>query len=791
MGRERKGGRPSATRTGTVRRLLTGGVAVAFAVAGTVTATTVVAPVAQAAATVQDLEHGTTATDLAQSLAGQGVVVSNVTHTGSNNAAGSFVGAESSVGFDGGVVLGSGSVQTTASHPAPCTKGVEGPNQCDGNTASNGSAGDADLTALSGFPTLDASVLEFDFTPIDATAQFRYVFSSDEYSEFANSSYNDVFAFYVNGVNCAVVPGTSDPVSINTINGGNPLGTNAVHPEFYRDNTFGGSSPIDSEMDGLTTVLTCTAAVNANVSNHMKLAIADASDSSLDSNVFIEAGSLVSGTQISTTLTGGDQTGASISVPPGTPTHDSAVLSGTNIGTATGSVTYAVFSDAECTNLVTGAGIKTVTAGIVPDSDPVTLTTPGTYYWQAVYSGDDGAHTAVTSACGDEVQTVTGATGALLLALSPGTSTRTLGDPPPALALHASRDGAPVTGLAVTFTVVSGPDAGQTGEAQTDGSGDASFVAPAAAVAGTDLIRATATDGESTISSNDATVTWSPAEVGSIAVEGATSPSTITTDSNTLGHFVITNTGATTLTGVYALVDVSAGAVGLRAATSQGGCSSFSGPTVACLIGTIAPGQSVTVDVVADSASLPPGSQITMSIAVHAEGETPVPGAATADVVQPAPGEAIGFVGPGETIATGTKATATDNTIASLRIPSYGPGAPITLRAETEGVETFCGGQRCDGKILFVSPFVGYTDPKRPVRLKITWDKTVAGRGTKGKLYVQKAPGGPITTVPMCDRTDKHIAIPSPCIHEKEKFGSGDIQYEVMLLSGDPRFSRR
>ena len=36
------------------------------------------------------------------------------------------------------------------------------------------------------------------------------------------------------------------------------------------------------------------------VDNHLKLAIADGSDLNLDSNVFIQAGSLVSGTQIST-----------------------------------------------------------------------------------------------------------------------------------------------------------------------------------------------------------------------------------------------------------------------------------------------------------------------------------------------------------------------------------------------------------------------------------------------------------------------------------------------------------
>jgi len=42
-------------------------------------------------------------------------------------------------------------------------------------------------------------------------------------------------------------------------------------------------------MDGLTTVLTCNAAVKPNAPNHVKLAIADASDFIYDSNVFLEA----------------------------------------------------------------------------------------------------------------------------------------------------------------------------------------------------------------------------------------------------------------------------------------------------------------------------------------------------------------------------------------------------------------------------------------------------------------------------------------------------------------------
>ena len=140
----------------------------------------------------------------------------------------------------------------------------------------------------------------------------------------------------------------------------------------------------------------------------MKLAIADGSDSALDSNVFIEAGSLVSGTQISTTLTGGAQTGAAITVPSGTAVHDSTTLSGVNIATAGGTVVYSVFSDPACQTPAGSGGTKTVTNGVVPDSDPITLNAAGTYRWIAAYSGD-GTHNAVAGSCGDETVTVTGA----------------------------------------------------------------------------------------------------------------------------------------------------------------------------------------------------------------------------------------------------------------------------------------------------------------------------------------------------------------------------------------------
>jgi uncharacterized repeat protein (TIGR01451 family) len=80
--------------------------------------------------------------------------------------------------------------------------------------------------------------------------------------------------------------------------------------------------------------------------------------------------------------------------------HDSATLSGATAD-AGGKVTYTVYSDSECSTKFADAGTVTVANGSVPDSNPVTFNTPGTYYWQASYSGDNNNQPAV-STCTDE-----------------------------------------------------------------------------------------------------------------------------------------------------------------------------------------------------------------------------------------------------------------------------------------------------------------------------------------------------------------------------------------------------
>ena len=242
-----------------------------------------------------DLTTGLTPEDLVNTMLGGGVSVSNVNYAGVNHAAGTFSGGTGIIGFESGIVLSTGDIYS-----------VVGPNTADDTTTDNGMPGDADLDSLiPGYTTFDACVLEFDFVPTSDVVTFEYVFGSEEYNEYVFSNYNNVFGFFINGVNCALIPGTSTPVAINNVNGGNPFGVGAVNPAYYRNNDPDDPGPptIDTELDGLTVVLSVTADVNAGETNHIKLAIADAGDAILDSDVFIAAESFVAPTLTLTPIT--------------------------------------------------------------------------------------------------------------------------------------------------------------------------------------------------------------------------------------------------------------------------------------------------------------------------------------------------------------------------------------------------------------------------------------------------------------------------------------------------------
>jgi hypothetical protein len=232
-------------------------------------------------------------------LLGQGVSVSNITFNGVpatmvTEQAGEFDGTSTVLGIGQGMMLATGDVMNAI-----------GPNNIGSSTLGGGNFGqtDPDLEVLANPQVVnDAAVLEFDFIPTGDSLKFDFVFASDEYLEFVNGV-NDIFGFFLSGPgiagpfsngadNIALIPGTTDPVTINTVN-------DVVNPTYYTINGTGvnfpyNSNPIYPQYDGFTVVITAQALVQCGQTYHIKIAIGDASDTSWDSAVFLKAGSFTS-----------------------------------------------------------------------------------------------------------------------------------------------------------------------------------------------------------------------------------------------------------------------------------------------------------------------------------------------------------------------------------------------------------------------------------------------------------------------------------------------------------------
>src|SRR6478735_7485815 len=196
----------------------------------------------------------TTPDALAAFLVGSGVEVSGARISGAPEAIGSFSGM-SAVGVPSGVALSTGRV---SSLPGPYDQPMV--------SGTFETPGDADIEALVGARTLDAATLEFDFRPTTDSIAFTYVFGSMEYPEWVDKSFNDAFAFIIDGENCALVDGK--PVSVDTIN-------DHMNADHYVDNASGSA---DTTLDAFTTPLTCAASVHPGEWNHAKLVIADTVD---------------------------------------------------------------------------------------------------------------------------------------------------------------------------------------------------------------------------------------------------------------------------------------------------------------------------------------------------------------------------------------------------------------------------------------------------------------------------------------------------------------------------------
>tara|TARA_B110000444_G_C18847704_1_gene603205 strand:+ start:2188 stop:4254 length:2067 start_codon:yes stop_codon:yes gene_type:complete len=238
-------------------------------------------------------------------LIGNGIVATNITYSGSEEQLGHLTGGDGIFSLSSGLVLSTD--HATHLSDAGCM---------DTNACMNceGAGVDADLLSVANsVPPLigqvfsvssvnDLCILEFDFEAGGDSISFNYVFGSDEYLEWVNSSYNDIFAFFLSGpgitgpyaspagfpdgaINIAEVPGSDPllPVTISSVN-------DVTNPEYYIDNFSNNGICID----GYTQTFTAASGVQCGEVYHIKLAIADGSDTALESFVVLEEGSFSS-----------------------------------------------------------------------------------------------------------------------------------------------------------------------------------------------------------------------------------------------------------------------------------------------------------------------------------------------------------------------------------------------------------------------------------------------------------------------------------------------------------------
>ena len=242
-------------------------------------------------------------------LLGGGVSANNTSMFGDAIQIGFFNGINTNLGLDSGIVMSTGDIADLD----PSSFGG-------GNSPINTNTDPDLLNVANSVPPLinqpffvsgifDVATIEFDFIPNSDTVSFNYVFGSNEYLTWVNSEYNDVFGFFISGpgitgpysspagfpngsINIATVPNSIPPlpITISSVN-------NVLNSQYYIDNQF--TFPQTFSCNGFTTLFNATTIVQCGETYHIRLALADGSDSSLDSWVFLEAGSFSSNGSVS------------------------------------------------------------------------------------------------------------------------------------------------------------------------------------------------------------------------------------------------------------------------------------------------------------------------------------------------------------------------------------------------------------------------------------------------------------------------------------------------------------
>lgn len=220
------------------------------------------------------------------------IKVSNIKFSGNLNACGLFQAKFKYLDFpDYGLILTNGNVEKAV-----------GPNNNSQTSSVSGYNYNSTFQRISKTRNVfDTTLLEFDLIPESDKIELEYCFASEEYPEYINNQYNDIFVFLISSPasesfqpkNLAVLDDKT-PVSVNNINHRNNKNLyfknvpwNKANMKLYDKQRELIELSYYIQYDGLTKTLKATANVNPNQKYHFKIGITDISDNAYDSAVFI------------------------------------------------------------------------------------------------------------------------------------------------------------------------------------------------------------------------------------------------------------------------------------------------------------------------------------------------------------------------------------------------------------------------------------------------------------------------------------------------------------------------
>ena len=235
-----------------------------------------------------EIQYNTSASasDMAETIFGEGVTVVGASYTGDNISSAIYSDPN---GFSTNVLPSETGVILSTGQAASFTTQNATQSNVSTQTSTNtsGENNNADFNAVAGQPTFDAAYMDVSFTTEADFITMQFTFASEEYPEYTSSIYNDVVAVWINGTFVPMAVGNGN-TSVTNVNEQNTL-------NLYNDNT---GDQFNTEMDGFTVTMSLTIPVVPTTDpgspqvNTIRIGIADASDSAWDSNVLIAGDSI-------------------------------------------------------------------------------------------------------------------------------------------------------------------------------------------------------------------------------------------------------------------------------------------------------------------------------------------------------------------------------------------------------------------------------------------------------------------------------------------------------------------